>query len=445
MLLTCTGSGPRIRSLISPGVPMKSTPLRVARRALLPDAAPRDTAWLIQMSVMLFVLLLPISSYVAALPFIQEEWGLNNTQAGGIYSAYLVGYVVSALLVLPLTDRFGPRHILIWSAVLSLAAHLAFPLVAEDMVGAVALRAAAGVGLVGIYMPGLRLISERFAGMGRGTAIGLFVTAQYLANSASLAITGTLMASMEWRDAYMVVSAVAVAGLPMAYLLLRSHGRQDAEVSSGRLNLRALVNPPVRYLILGYSLHALQLFAVRVWLPAFLVAILVASGSDAAGAAVTGATLGGLALLAGSIGPFMGGVISDRWGRATTASAIFALSGTCAWVIGWTAGLPFGLVVALCVLYGWAIAADSAIYSTGITEVSTPSNLGSTMALQASLGLIGGIFGPILFGGILDLAPEAQRWGFGFSSLGVVALVAIAGLQRLRQLPQSRLLASGKG
>jgi MFS family permease len=424
---------------------MKSTPLRVARRALLPDAAPRDTAWLIKMSVMLFVLLLPISSYVAALPFIQEEWGLNNTQAGGIYSAYLTGYVVSALLVVPLTDRFGPRHILIWSAVLSLAAHLAFPLVAEDMVGAVALRAVAGVGLVGIYMPGLRLISERFSGIGRGTAIGLFVTAQYLGNSASLAITGALMASMEWRDAYMVVSAVAVAGLPMAYLLLRSHGSHDGGVSSGRLNLRALVNPPVRYLILGYSLHALQLFAVRVWLPAFLVAILVASGSDAARAAVTGATIGGLALVAGSVGPFMGGVISDRWGRATTASAIFALSGTCAWAIGWTAGLPFGLVVALCVVYGWAIAADSAIYSTGITEVSTPSNLGSTMALQASLGLVGGILGPILFGGVLDLAPEAQRWGVGFSSLGVVALVAIAGLQRLRQLPQSRLLASGKG
>ncbi|MDP6064448.1 MAG: MFS transporter [SAR202 cluster bacterium] len=425
---------------------MKSTPLRVAWRALLPAAVPHDTAWLIQMSLMLFVLLLPTSSYVAALPFIQEEWGLNNTQAGGIYSAYLAGYVVSALLVVPLTDRFGPRHILIWSAVLSLAAHLAFPLMASgDMVAAVALRAAAGVGLVGIYMPGLRLISERFSGMGRGTAIGLFVTAQYLANSASLAITGALMASMEWRNAYMAVSAVAVAGLPMAYLLLRSHERHDGGVFSGRLNLRVLFNPSVRYLILGYSLHALQLFAVRVWLPAFLVAILVASGSDAAGAAVTGATFGGLALLAGSVGPFMGGVISDRWGRATTASAIFALSGTCAWLIGWTAGLPFGLVVALCVVYGWAIAADSAIYSTGITEVSTPSNLGSTMALQASLGLVGGILGPILFGGILDLASEAQRWGFGFSSLGVVALVAIAGLQRLRQLPQRMLLASGKG
>ncbi len=424
---------------------MKSTPVRVVKRALLPDAAPRDTAWLIQMSVMLFVLLLPISSYVAALPFIQEEWGLNNTQAGAIYSVYLAGYVLSALLVVPLTDRFGPRHILIWSAVLSLAAHLAFPRLAEGMVGAVALRTAAGVGLVGIYMPGLRLISERFSGMGRGTAIGLFVTAQYMANSASLAITGALMASLEWRDAYLVVSAAAVAGLPMAYMLLRSHRRRVDEVSSGRLDMRALINPPVRYLILGYSLHALQLFAVRVWLPAFLVAILVASGREGAQAAVTGATVGGLALVAGSIGPFMGGAISDRWGRATTASAIFALSGTSAWLIGWTAGLPFGLVVALSVVYGWAIAADSAIYSTGITEVSSPSSLGSTMALQASLGLIGGVVGPILFGGILDLAPEAHRWGFGFSSLGVVALVAIAGLQRLRYLPQSRLLASGKG
>ncbi len=420
-------------------------PIRIVRRFLQPDVDSCDAAWLIQMSVMLFVLLLPISSYVAALPIIQEEWGLNNTQAGVIYSVYLAGYVMSALFVVPLTDRLGPRIVLIWSAALSLVAHLAFPIVAEGMVSAIVLRAVAGVGLVGIYMPGLRIISECFSGKSRGTAIGLFVTAQYMANSASIAITGALMASLNWRDAYIVVSVVAVAGLPMAHVLLRFHRKPINEVSSGRLNLRALLNPPVRYLILGYSLHALQLFAVRVWLPAFLVAILVAKGSDGALAVVTGATVGGLSLLVGSIGPFIGGAISDRWGRANTASAILALSGTCACLIGWAEGLPFTVAVVLSVVYGWAIAADSAIYSTGITEVSSPSNLGSTMALQASLGLVGGVIGPILFGGILDLVPETMRWSFSFSSLGILALVAILGMLRLRQLPQARLLASGKG
>ncbi len=398
-----------------------------------------DTTWLILMSLMLFLLLLPISSYVAALSLIKQEWTLSNTAAGAIYSAYLAGYVLSALLVIPLTDRIGPRNILLGSAVLSIFTHIMFPIFADDILIAVFLRAAAGVGLVGIYMPGLRLIADRFRGNRRGMAMGLYVTAQYAANSCSLALTGLLMNTFEWRDAYLFVAIGAVTGIPLAILLLRNHG-QSTQGISGRLNMSVFSNASARYLILGYSLHALQLFAARVWLPVFLVGVLIGKGIDPAKATVDGATIGGLALLAGSVGPFMGGAISDRWGRSTSASLIFGLSGGCAFIIGWTTGLPLGLIFGLSVIYGWAIAADSAIYSTGIVEVSLPSTLGSTMAVQASIGLLGGVVGPIMFGGILDISPNGLDWPIAFSSLGLLAIVAICGMQRIRYLPQNNLL-----
>ncbi len=407
----------------------------------LRNAAYADMAWLALMSLMLFVLLLPISSYVAALPLIKDEWGLNNTQAGGIYSAYLTGYALSALLVMPLTDRVGPRRILAASASLSIAAHALFPLAAGGVTGALILRALAGVGLVGMYMPGLRIIAERFAGSRRGAAVGLYVTAQYAANSGSLAVTGLLMAYLEWRDAYLVMSLAAAAGLPMALLLLRGHGGSAQPGISGRLDLAVFKNAAAVYLILGYALHALQLFAARVWLPAFLVGALIVKGVSASDAAVDGAAIGGLALMTGAIGPLIGGAVSDRWGRAASASAIFALSGCCAWVIGWTVGLPMPAIVTISAIYGWAIAADSAVYSTGIVEVSPPSALGSTMAVQASVGLLGGVAGPIMFGGILDLAPAGVEWPAAFSSLGVVAVIAVVGMQRLR-LAQGVPLAS---
>ncbi len=395
-----------------------------------------DTAWLLLMSAMLFVLLLPISSYVAALSLIREEWGLNNTQAGAIYSAYLTGYVLSALFVVPLTDRVGPARILIASAVLSTGAHLLFPLVAEGAVSAVLLRAVAGAGLVGLYMPGLRLIAERFGGR-RGAAMGLYVTAQYAANSVSLALTGLLMSALEWRDAYLFVSAAAAGGLPLAVFLLRGRSLRPQPGAKGRIDLGVFRNSAASYLIFGYAAHALQLFAARVWLPVFLVGVLVGRGMSASDAAVEGATLGGLALMTGSVGPLMGGAISDRWGRAASASAIFALSGVCAWIIGWTVGLPLPFIIALSAVYGWAIAADSAVYSTGIVEVTPPASLGSTMAVQASVGLIGGAVGPVAFGGILDLAPDHLEWPAAFSSLGVLAIVAIAAMQRLRRLPRA--------
>ena len=418
----------------------------VARFLQLEGVGGRDIVWVTLMSVMLVVLLLPVASYVAALSSIQTEWGLNNTQAGSLYSVSLAGYAVSALLLVPLTDRLSPARVLQGSAVLMVTVHILFPLVAVGLASGAALRALTGVGFLGVYVPGLRIISQRFSGGGRGTGMGLFVTAQYTANSVSLAVTGALMARLEWRDAYLVVSLVALAGLPLAYLLLRSGRESVVPGSTGRLNLAVLRNSAARLLILGYSLHAVVLFAVRVWLPGFLAVVMVARGEDVVRAAATGATVGGAVLFVGSVGPFIGGVISERWGRAASASGILAVSAACSFalgwsgdLIGWTGGISWTLIVAIGVLYGWAIAADSAIYQTGITEAAEPGDLGSTMAAQAFLGLVAGVLGPVVFGGVLDLFSEELRWAAGFSALGLVSLVGAAGMQRLRWYTVTRI------
>ena len=52
------------------------------RRRLIGRIDRRDAVWLTLLSLTFFVLLLPISSYVAALSYIKQEWDLNNTQAG---------------------------------------------------------------------------------------------------------------------------------------------------------------------------------------------------------------------------------------------------------------------------------------------------------------------------------------------------------------------------
>ena len=385
----------------------------------------RSLAWLLMMSSTLFVLLFPFSSYVAALPIIQDEWGLNNTQAGAIFSAYLAGFAVSALVVVPMTDRFGSKRIFVLCTTISTAANVLFPLVANDAITASLLRALAGLGLVGVYNPGMRIVAERFADRGRGFAVGTFVTFFYASNSVSLTLTGLLMSRFEWRDAYLIMGAASGASVVMAYLLLRNHRSQSASNSSGRLDLSALRNKAARIYITGYSLHAAELYIVRVWLPALLAAALIAHGHDEVSAVVGAATIGGLAMASGAIGPVMGGAISDRWGRAASATAIFALSGVCSFAIGWMVGFPWALLVGVAIIYGWAIAADSAIYSTAITEVAEPGRLGSTMAVHSFVGFMGGVIGPILAGAILDMSPESLKWGLTFSATGTLAIVAI--------------------
>ncbi|MDE2716378.1 MAG: MFS transporter [Chloroflexota bacterium] len=394
--------------------------------------------WLVLLSLSLFVLLLPIASYVAALSAIKDELGLNNAGAGALFSAYLAGYAASALFLVPLSDRLGPKRIMYVSAVLSVAAHLLFPLTTHDVVVGVVLRAIAGVGFLGVYIPGLRLVARRFERNGRGSAMGLFVTAQYASHSGSLALTGWLMATMEWRDAYTLVAGLSAVSLPLIFLLVRSVSDTPPEVSRGRLDPTVLKSEPVQFVILGYTVHALNLYALRVWLPVFLTTILVARGVSEGNAIVTAAEVGGLALAFGAVGPVMGGAVSDRLGRTTAASLILGLSAVCAVGLAWIGHWPWGLIVVVCVVFAWAASADSAIYQTGITEVADPRRLGSTMALQASLGLLGGVIGPVLFGGILDVAGGEYRWVFAFSTLGVLAAIAIFGLRRVGVLAYSR-------
>ncbi len=408
-------------------------------------AGARNAVWLVLMAATLFLILLPISSYVAAVPVIRDEWGLSNTEVGLVFSALFVSYALAALFVIPMTDRLRLRWIIVGSAVLFAAANLLFPLVARHLVTGLILRAVAGVGLVGVYMPGLRVVSERYSGGARGWAVGLWVTAFYLANSGSLAITGGLMAWLDWTQAYSAMSLVSAAGIPLAFLLLRSYREPALHSSSGKLDLSVLKDPSVRYLVLGYSLHAVQLQSVRAWLPGFLLAALVAGGADADTSVAKAAAVAGAALTVGAVGPLIGGILSDRWGRANTAAAIFAVSGGCSWLVGWTVGMPWAFIVALSFVYGWSISADSAIYSTGLTEVADRGRLGSIQAVQAFLGFTGGAVGPVVFGGILDISAESIRWGLGFSALGLMAVVAVPGLLRLRSLPQSRGLAGGKG
>ena len=379
-----------------------------------------------------------VNSYVAALPLVREEWGLTNTEAGALFSASLVGYAVAALFIVPLTDRLGTKHILLGAAVVSVVTHLLFPLVANDLPSGLLLRAAAGAGFAGAYVPGSRIIAERFGGRRRGAAIGLFTTAQYSANGASLAITGAIMAALEWRESYVIVALFSTAALPMAYLLLRASDKRPraplvggARSGCAQKSGHAVSDPGIlhsRATAYGRSSLVARFLAGR---PGRAVREEVVS---------VAATYAGLALAVGSVGPVMGGIISDGLGRATAASAILALSAACSWLIGWTGDLPLAVIVAIGVVYGWATAADSAIYLTGITETSNPAHLGSTLAVQAFLGLSGGALGPIVFGGVLDLAEETYRWGLAFSTLGAIALVAIAGLQRLRYLSRTTML-----
>lgn len=403
--------------------------------------ARADVVWLVGISLVLLLISLPFSSYAVSVPIIQQEWALTNTEAAVLFSLFLIGYALSSLVLLPLTDRVAPEKILLGGAVVVSTAHLLFPLLARGFVVGGALRFLMGMGQVAAYIPGVQLVSERFRLGKRGTAVGLFVAAGYAGTTLSYSFTGLMLERAGgWRSAYLTTSLVGLLGVSLAvYLLWLARGGQqpagEQVVRKGRLDLGVLRDRPVMLVILGYALHTAELYLARLWFPLLLGVTLVNNGRSPLEATAVAATYSGFMFMMGILGVLSGGYLSDYLGRGRGAALIFALSGLCSFAVGWLTAAPVGWLIGLGFFYGFVTAADSAIYSTAVTELAPPGKVGSTQAVQSFLGFSIGAIVPVLAGGILDGAGEtAVAWGLAFSFNGLLAVVGVVALLYLQRL-----------
>jgi hypothetical protein len=119
-----------------------------------------------------------------------------------------------------------------------------------------------------------------------------------------------------------------------------------------------------------------------------------------------------------------------------------AVSGSCAVLIGFGFGAAPVLTVALGLVWGVTVVADSAQFSTAVSELSPPGTAGSALALQTASGfLLTGI--TIL--GIGFLAPvTGAAWQIGFAVLALGPAVGIVAMWRLRRRPEAVMMAGGR-
>lgn len=264
---------------------------------------------------------------------------MSNSQSALVFSSYLAGYAASSLLLVPMTDRYPAAWILLFGVVAAVVANVAFSFLASDPLTASALRFAAGAGHVAVYVPGIQLVSRRFVGRRRATAVAVFVAASYAGTTMSYVVTGALAGRTQtWQDAYLYTALIGVVGIGLWLTMLPRALREREPVSAPgtwRLNLSILRNRPTAMMIAAYSLHSAELYLARLWLPLLLIASLVGSGRNVDAAIPVAAALSGLMFATGVAGVFLGGVLSDRVGRTRGAMLIFAVSGVCSFVLGW--------------------------------------------------------------------------------------------------------------
>jgi hypothetical protein len=120
---------------------------------------------------------------------------------------------------------------------------------------------------------------------------------------------------------------------------------------------------------------------------------------------------------------------------------MMAASGLCALTIGLLVDAPRWLLLLVGLAWGFTVVADSAQFSTMVTELADQAYVGTALTLQLALGFT-------LTVATIWLIPELEdgfgwRWAFAFLAPGP-ALGAVAML-RLRSLPESSQIAHGLG
>ena len=378
------------------------------------------------LTAILLFSLFPFATFVASIPLIEKQWGLINTEVGAISGVYFLGYVLGAILLVPISDKYSTKNTLFFAVSLSAFSHLAFSIFANGLLSALLLRFISGAAFSGVYVIGQKIIGQNTSAESRGSSIGLYVTGFYAGGGLSLLLAGYLLLILSWETVYLLVSCISIMSVLLALIFIIKIDLLPTNPGSAFINPKVLLNKKLFVASFSYAMHAWELYIMRMWFPVFLAYLYIESGSGLNSSAALAATIAGIISIVASFTPLLGASYSDGKNRAKIAIVILAISSVLSLIIGLTVLLPIIFAIIIGFIWTLFVGSDSAIYTTLITENAKPEELGSSLAVHTIFAFGTAAISPLVFGIILDIFGRNELgWFIGFFTSSVCALFAM--------------------
>ena len=390
-----------------------------------PSTSDRDPARWRELILLSTALALGMSLWFAASAVAAElvpRWGLTPAEVGGLTSSVQLGFVLgtATLAFLNVADILPARRLFALCALVGAGAN-ALLLWSPAYGVALVTRGITGFALAGVYPPAMKMIATWFRS-GRGFAIGALIGGLTLGKSVPY-----LVHALDLGEVPVVWSATVSAVLA-AVLITRFYHDGPYPFPSRPFHW-GLVGEVVRerrwrLATGGYLGHMWELYAMYAWIQVFL-------GAQAHGraGALSGNMLAFLAIAIGALGCLWGGWWADRHGRERLVTIAMACSGACALLIGPLSGLGWWPTALVALAWGFFVIADSAQFSTLVTESVPPHAVGTALMVQTSLGFL-------LTMGSIQLIPVVEGyvgWRWAFAVLAVGPALGIESIRRLKK------------
>ena len=404
------------------------------------DGGPQPAGRWRALTLLALALVLSMSTWFSAsavVPQLRAEWALSSTRAAWLTIAVQLGFVCGALLssVLNVSDLISPRHVILGGSVGAAAANLLLHVAGGSGAG-ILLRFFTGFFLAGIYPPALKLISTWFRS-GRGTALGILVGALVVGTAMPHLLNG--LGGLDWRIVISGTSALTLAGGVIAGFAVREGPFPFPRATFDPKQAgRILADRGVRLASLGYFGHMWELYAMYAWFLVFFADHRFARGMSG-GPAAAYATFAVIA--SGGLGCWVGGWLGDRWGRTRTTALMMTLSAGCAVFIGFLFTAPSWAVLAVGLLWGVTIVADSAQFSTMVTELADQAYVGTAVTLQLAIGFtltVATIW-------LIPMLVAQVGWRAAFAFLAPGPALGVLAMLRLKASPDAVKIAGGAG
>jgi AAHS family 4-hydroxybenzoate transporter-like MFS transporter len=374
-------------------------------------------------------------------PDITKEWGISRAAFGIVMSAAPFGLAVEALMVGPLSDRFGRKNLLM-VAIALFGAFSILSAYSTDVTTLSVLRFLTGLGL-GAAMPSTTtLLSEYLPSKSRSALLALMFTGFNLGSALVGFGAAAILPDYGWRAVLIVGGAIPLVCLPFymwlvpesaRFLVVRKYpgeriARTLRRVCGGDFSSQTrftISEPPVQKGMTAKTLLSpdYRNITITLWITYFmgLLVIYLLSGwlptliKDAGLPIERAANLTALFQLGGTVGALVVGFYMDRW----TPNRVIATSyiGGAAFILLLASGsVSSALFGAYVLLAGFCMSGAQ----TGMNAFAPscyPTAVRATgVSWMLGIGRFGSIFGSFAGGVLLTM-------GWGFSA--VVAILAI--------------------